>query len=80
MKKHITQPSSIVIMVLLLVTFTGRAQTQQAQSLQVTLTASDYNGYNITCFGMQNGSVSISVSGGTPPYTLHGAMVPQLLQ
>ena len=69
MKKHITQPSSIVIMVLLLVTFTGRAQTQQAQSLQVTLTASDYNGYNITCFGMQNGSVSISVSGGTPPYT-----------
>jgi hypothetical protein len=42
--------------------------TINAQTLQATLTASNYNGYNISCFGMQNGSVTATVTGGMPPY------------
>jgi SprB repeat len=40
-----------------------------AQTLTVTLTPSDYNGVNISCFGGQNGSLTVNVTGGTPPYT-----------
>ena len=46
-----------------------------AQSLSVTLTASDHNGYNISCFGGRDGSIQALVSGGTAPYHyrwLHG--------
>lgn len=35
----------------------------------VTLTASNYNGYNVRCFGNNNGSITANVTGGTPPYT-----------
>lgn len=37
--------------------------------LSVTLTPADHNGYNISCFGLNDGSLDASVSGGTPPYT-----------
>jgi hypothetical protein len=40
-----------------------------AQSLSVTLTTSDYNGYAVGCSGGRNGWISAAVSGGTPPYT-----------
>ena len=36
--------------------------------MQATLNASNFNGYNIACFGQQNGTLSVSVTGGTPPY------------
>jgi PKD repeat protein len=32
-------------------------------------TTSDYNGYNISCFGLSDGSVDLTVNNGTAPYT-----------
>nr|MBK9650570.1 SprB repeat-containing protein [Bacteroidota bacterium] len=40
-----------------------------AQSPTVTLTPSQHNGYNITCFGKTDGSIIANVTGGMPPYT-----------
>lgn len=40
-----------------------------SQTLTVTLTASDYNGYNVGCFGEKSGTITTTVNGGTAPYT-----------
>ena len=37
--------------------------------MQITFTTSDFNHYNISCFGAKDGSITVNVSGGTPPYT-----------
>ena len=37
--------------------------------ITVTLTPSNYNGVNISCFGSQNGSITANVLDGTPPYS-----------
>lgn len=39
-----------------------------AQALGVSLTTSNYNGYAISCSGVQDGWIIATVSGGTPPY------------
>ncbi len=36
--------------------------------LAVTLTASNYNGSNISCFGAHDGTLTANPTGGTPPY------------
>ncbi|MBK7945775.1 MAG: SprB repeat-containing protein [Flavobacteriales bacterium] len=45
------------------------ASWANAQTLQVTLSPTDYNGYHISCFGAKDGAIDATVSGGTPPYT-----------
>jgi hypothetical protein len=40
-----------------------------AQAPTIQLQASNYNGFNISCFGLRDGSIDLTVSGGVPPYT-----------
>ena len=50
----------------------GIAYSQTASAdLTVQLTPATYNGYNISCFGGQDGGFEINVSGGTPPYQIY---------
>lgn len=39
------------------------------QALQLSLTPSIYNGFNISCFGSRDGSVVLTVTGGVAPFT-----------
>src|SRR5215213_3641556 len=40
----------------------------KAQTL--LLNPSNYNGYNVSCFGGNNGSIDLTISGGTAPYVI----------
>ncbi len=67
MKNLFTPPLSLTIIIAAIFLFAN--QVVFAQSLTVTLTASDHNDYNISCFGMQDGSITANATGGTAPYT-----------
>jgi hypothetical protein len=49
--------------------FTDGINLTQPDSLKiVSATSSQYNGYNISCYNENNGSINITVEGGIPPY------------
>ncbi len=37
---------------------------------QLSLIPSNYNGFNISCFGQKDGNIDLTITGGTPPYTI----------
>ena len=39
--------------------------------ITVQLTSATHNGYNIRCFGGQDGTIHVEVTGGTPPYQIY---------
>ena len=41
---------------------------QAADSLQISLQVSNYNSFQVSCFGMKDGWINLSVSGGEAPY------------
>ena len=64
MKKQIT-----VLLITSISLSLGILQTALAQTLTVTLTSSNHNGYNLSCAGSRDGAINSSVTGGTAPYT-----------
>ena len=40
----------------------------EPDSLYINYTLSNYNGYNVSCFGDNNATIDIQVNGGTPPF------------
>jgi len=49
-------------------TLTGSARVNLPPPLSYDLQISDYNGFNISCFGRADGYIRITPSSGTPPY------------
>jgi hypothetical protein len=49
---------------------TKTTQNSPTDELTLTLVPYEYsNGYNVSCFGKNDGSINLTVSGGLPPYT-----------
>lgn len=67
---HLFRPRPIVpVRLLLFIGIVCGATSAFAQTITVTLTPTDHNGHNISCFGAQDGAIDAAVSGGTTPYT-----------
>ncbi len=47
---------------------TASIQAMAADSLIVTMQVSNYNGFEVSCFGEKDGWIELTVSGGQPPY------------
>lgn len=46
------------------------ATNTSGQGPEITLTPSEYNDYNISCFGSMDGAIDATITGGTSPYTI----------
>jgi len=64
-----SRPTSLILTAIVAVTFSLLARQAAAQSLSISSTTSDYNGYSVSCNGSEDGSINLTVSGGTVPYT-----------
>jgi gliding motility-associated-like protein len=49
-------------------TMAGSGSVINPPPIQYIKTVSDYNGYNISCYDMSNGSIKIITTSGTPPF------------
>jgi len=47
----------------------GTVAATHGQELAATLSAVDQNGYHVSCFGVNDGQVTVTATGGTTPYT-----------
>jgi gliding motility-associated-like protein len=68
-----------------LCTQTKTFQVTEPQPLAVTSALSNYNGFEISCFGATDGSITLSVTGGTSTYTYlwtpsNGGLIPAGMQ
>lgn len=43
----------------------------QPAAIGINILTSDYNGYEVSCSGIEDGSISAEVAGGTPPYSIY---------
>ncbi|MCB9185392.1 MAG: HYR domain-containing protein [Flavobacteriales bacterium] len=50
-------------------TTTGSIALTEPDGLASFITTSDYNGYQISCFGLNDGSIDLTVTDGTAPYS-----------
>lgn len=55
---------------LLIALFTMVCFETNAQQLSLSTTPSNYNGYNISCFGNSDGFINLTITGGIPPYQI----------
>ncbi|MEP7264365.1 MAG: SprB repeat-containing protein [Bacteroidota bacterium] len=65
MQKHSVIPGKMICTIILIFV----AKCLQAQPMTLTLTPASYNGYNISCFGVKDGSIDLRVTGGRAPFT-----------
>lgn len=54
---------------ILLFLLAGNTAALAADPLQATLQVSNYNGFQISCFGTKDGWITVNTTGGAPPYT-----------
>ncbi|HQW07502.1 MAG: SprB repeat-containing protein [Flavobacteriales bacterium] len=48
--------------------FVAVAPVAIGQTLTATIVPTNYSGYHVSCFGMKDGSATVQVTGGVPPY------------